>query len=420
MVAATSSGSINNRPVSGLPPHIFDKLVSPGRAIFNNIDAASLREQILTKLSNADAGKGIATVRELLMISPPTLLRIIDPCLTYVECNRFLSRVHHEYAVKSLSALEMMRQMPQTAGGLSNHRQPCAGKIPTGLSALDAHLCGGVPIGSVAELVGRAGVGKTHLALQLCVMAAKADGGSIFIDAEKKLSLVRMREIAFERFVRDRQYTESKGMHAHALADQVLENVTVHSLFSTQELLDTLDRLEGEILHRNSEAGEQGGNTTTHATRRMPVRLVVIDSIAAPIRRDFDMMGSSSKTAAHRASAIFQIAKRLKQLAYDYQLAVVVVNQVGSGYALGRDSNQRNNALDIRNGEFTASLGTAWQYCVSTRIVLDHVDDPHRLHEARHNSNESSTRVAALAKSLVSKRTELTFELTNQGLCEPV
>ena len=99
------------------------------------------------------------------------------------------------------------------------------------------------------------------------------------------------------------------------------ENVTIHPLLTTRELLDVLDQLEEEIILRNANAAayhkqrEEMTNNIDDASairRALPVRLIVIDSIAAPIRRDFDMMGSSSSnTAAKRASAIFQIAKRL-------------------------------------------------------------------------------------------------------------
>jgi RAD51-like protein 1 len=292
---------------------------------------------------------------------------------------------------------------------------------------------GGIPTGTITELVGRAGVGKTHLAQQLAVSAAYANGGTVYIDAEKKLSLARLREIAFERsHLSDRGGDTGQHPNGLMLAQQVLENVTIHPLLTTSELLNVLDRLEDEIILRNSEATSvvtaskttSGADTYNNApVKRFPVRLIIIDSIAAPLRRDFDMIGStsSSNTAARRATAIFQIAKRLKQLAFDYQLAVAVINQVGAGHIPDRIDDehiQRNNNLDINDGEFTASLGTAWQYCVSTRIVLEHESDPHRLQHDEKESIPRSNCTAALVKSLVSRRTKLYYELTKQGLCE--
>ena len=436
MTTPGASNSSNDILLSDLPLHLFDKLLSHSRSSANpTVDAATLQKDILTKLNNNNNHQKITKVRDLLRTPPTSLLNICDPCLTYVECNRLLSRIHHECSAQPISALGIIRR-----------NQIICEHIPTGLHTLDACLQGGLPIGSITEVVGRAGAGKTHLAQQLTILATKENGGSIFIDAEKKLSLLRLREIAFERNnLSDASYNEQQK-HAHDMAQQVLENVTIHELLTTRELLDKLDLLENEIILRNSKAAtyekqkqqqqqkeeESEDAVANISTRRasLPVRLIVIDSIAAPIKRDFDMMGSSSNTAAQRASAIFQIAKKLKQLAYDYQLAIVVINQVGSGGGTSRGS--RNNTLDMRDGEFTGSLGTAWQHCVTTRIVLEHEADPHRLHAQQEQQQQysdgaaapnlpihtTSTRTVMLTKSLVSKRTQLTFELNKQGLCE--
>lgn len=454
MAAGTHINNSNDRLVSDLPLHIFENLASyPQCSIANPIDidgdagagaalsssTSTLRRQILSKLQvdSADNGGGcqpISTVQELLKISSPTLMRILDPCLTYVECNCFLARIYDECASRPQSALELMHRNNNSPSRYEELRSSTrVRQIPTGLATLDACLMGGIPTGSITELVGRAGVGKTHLAQQLAVSAAYANGGTVFIDAEKKLSLARLREIAFERsHLSDRGGDTGQHSNGLALAQQVLENVTIHPLLTTSELLNILDRLEDEIILRNSEATavvtasstNQGAETCNNASvKRFPVRLIIIDSIAAPLRRDFDMIGgtSSSNTAARRATAIFQIAKRLKQLAFDYQLAVAVINQVGSGripYRRDDESIQRHNNLDINDGEFTASLGTAWQYCVSTRIVLEHESDPHRLQSEEQDVTTRPICTAALVKSIVSRRTKLSYELTKQGLCE--
>ena len=234
-----------------------------------------------------------------------------------------------------------------------------------------------------------------------------AGGGSIFIDSENKLSLPRLQEIAIER--------SASHLHPQISASLTMENVSIHQVQSTKELLDRIDELRAEIDHRNSLA-ESFQSSESGSIRGLPVRLIVIDSIAAPIRRDYDMMGANGgSTAAQRASAIFQIARRLKQLAYDHGIAVVAINQVGG---LARSQGGK----DVGEGsEFTASLGTAWQYCVSTRIVLEHDEDPHqlRVHECPQQGNVSpAARMATLSKSLVSSRTSLSFQLTKMGLSE--
>lgn len=406
------------RLVSDLPMHIFERLLaSKRRPHASAVEASALHKQLTSKLKNSSYNDApITTVPELLKLPAVTLLRRADPLLTHGDAKRLLSIIHDEYAIQPSTALSMLRRFN------NSH------KIPTGLTSLDRALQGGIPAGSITEVFGRAGVsfhpvmtifnkssahssfwkvGKTHMTQQLCTLAAIAGGGSIFIDTENKLSLPRLQEIAIER--------SASHQHPQTSASLIMENVSIHQVQSTKELLDRIDELRAEINHRNSLA-ESFQSSESGNIEGLPVRLIVIDSIAAPIRRDYDMMGAKSgSVAAQRASAIFQIARRLKQLAYDHGIAVVAINQVG-GFA------RSQGGKDVGEGsEFTASLGTAWQYCVSTRIVLEHNEDPHQLrdHECPQQGNVSpAARMATLSKSLVSSRTSLSFQLTKMGLCE--
>lgn len=204
------------------------------------------------------------------------------------------------------------------------------------------------------------------------------------------MSIKRMKEIASATANRKRRRIEEHAAQEKNTADLVLENVTVHKPFTTRELIDSLDQLDEEIKQRNSEGSQ-----------RLPVRLLIVDSIAAPLRRDY----SSPKTTMQRASTIFEIACKLKKLADNFHLAVVAINQVGRG-VVGPENNQRNYTLDINDGEYTGSLGTVWQHCVSTRVVLEHDDDIWNV------------RRGAITKSIISKKAQFNFEMTQQGVRE--
>jgi RecA/RadA recombinase len=485
MVNNNSDGTAAHRLLSDLPLSIFENLISTPRAVHHHDDddavsSRLLRQQILSKLStevnndksthpaalsppltSSSSSSSSITVRQLLKISELGLLRILDPLLTIIECRTLLKRVHNVCSAQSHSALQQLVTNTSCSmrNGNNNRQYYNSYKIPTGLSSIDNYLHGGFAPGTITEVVGRAGVGKTHLAQQLCVLAASLSsaaaaaftaaggdvsptsgcggGGSIFIDTENKLSLDRLNEITINQCrkqetsssTNNNYYSSNSSsgsrMNPVNFAQNVLENVTIRSLLSTKELLETLDELELEITERNNEASGSGGSSSG-SRQRLPVRLLVIDSIAAPIRRDFDMMmtssslSSSSSIAAQRAAAIFQIARKLKELASNFNLAVVVINQVGAGGGgvgsniYSSNQHQRNDTLDIRDGEFTASLGTAWQYCVSTRIILEHDDDPHM--QGRHYHRD--TRTVTIAKSLLSRRAKVEFQVTDEGLCE--
>ena len=75
-------------------------------------------------------------------------------------------------------------------------------KIPTSCPALDQLLNGGVRVGSLTEVYGEAGAGKTQLCLQLCVNVQMPksmdglDGEAVFIDCESSFSSVRLSQMA--------------------------------------------------------------------------------------------------------------------------------------------------------------------------------------------------------------------------------
>jgi RecA/RadA recombinase len=255
--------------------------------------------------------------------------------------------------------------------------------LPTGLPTLDN--LGGIRLQSVTEVVGRSGAGKTQLALQMVVMAAKYNQGAMYIDTEKKLILERLRDMAArrvphqegdydDRFPRGMSSTsfndpqdpndynnraQHERLFSFKAADQVLQNMTVKQPHSTQELLNVLEAVEEEILVRNQQSTS------------FPVRLLIVDSIAAPLKRDF-----GPHSIPQRAATAFSIAQTLKRLAEQLHLAVIVINQVG----IDGQQQQQQHGATFRSDQMAvrASLGTSWHHCVSTRILVDHDVDPHR------------------------------------------
>lgn len=279
--------------------------------------------------------------------------------------------------------------------------------IPSDVSLLDKCLRGGFRIGSVTEIVGRSGVGKTQLAMQLCVVAARLNFGSIFVDTEKKLSTKRLNEIANER---DRMNMSYKS------ANNVLNNVTIHRISSTSELLIAISKLDEEIILQNEQSEEEVSVASHGELDKYPVKLIIVDSIAAPTRRDF-----GGGDAPKRVAAIFQIAQRLKYIADQMQVAVVVINQIE------KFDNQRSGSETIVqhgvDGDILSSkaaLGTSWHHCVSTRLALEYSRNPHD-DDAVPNLSLDSTgniRTATVMKSNVVGRSSTTFKVAKNGICE--
>jgi RecA/RadA recombinase len=334
--------------------------------------------------------------------------------------------------------------------------------LPTGLPGFDQNILGGVRIGTITEVVGRAGSGKTQLALQLVVTAARYGQGAVYIDTERKVSLQRLQEMSTTQAkdsqdnnpsTRDQSSTpagkeefsynmpssssrqsmtaesQNDDNHQHLesnripgaeafpykTAQQVLANLTVHSPGSTKELLTALEDTEDEILYRNQQALDPAAKVVT-----FPVRLLIVDSIAAPTKRDF-----GADSAPQRAAAVFQCAQILKRLADQLHLAVVVINQVGLGQE-NNSNNMDNNSMRMSdNVVVRAALGTSWYHCVSTRLFMEHECDPHRLgrRQDEHNSmfqqqQQGRVRRLTVVKSNLAGITSTNFEVTTSGLEE--
>ena len=184
------------------------------------------------------------------------------------------------------------------------------------LRALDSALGGGVPTGSITELVGPAGAGKTQFCLTLAVAAAAPrrlgglDAGVVFVDTEQKFSGARVAQIAANVFPSAYGVSSDDAAHERDAKATALRALTEKILVLTPSTLsETLQRLSGleEAL-------------VDHA-----VRLLVVDSVAALARAEF---GVGRGQIARRQELLGQIASVLKRQAERLHMAALVTNQV--------------------------------------------------------------------------------------------
>lgn len=474
--------SSSQRSIARLPLHIFTDLIQ-----HRNDDPytpSDLRKVICRKLVglgkrratnirasanelNADGNKakatqtseGIKTVGQIMRMTSPALLRALDPILTNEECNELIRRICRTCTPKPTTARALLRRYSESKYTNSN----AIIAIPSDVALLDQSLRGGFRVGSITEIVGRAGVGKTQLAMQLCVVATRMGYGSVFVDTERKLSLVRLNEIAKERhrmttaaggacsstaanesdfeynYINNQGRQELEGSWQTSMAAgirsrqrtfsyqhpvHVMNNVTVHSPSSTEELLSVISKLDEEILYRNESASESsldtemGMSNNNASSPKYPVKLIILDSIAAPTRRDF-----GGGNAPQRVAAIFKIAQILKRVADQMQVAIVVINQIDK--LQGGTTGSTSNLYQTTESDFvsvTAALGTSWYHCVSTRVALEHEKDPHRDDEDDGSgmlvTDRGRIRTATIAKSNLVGHSTTLFEVTIAGISQ--
>lgn len=292
--------SLQHRSIARFPLRAFESFLSDHDLLQgenneedpNQWSAETFRKAVALKLSR----KQCQTIGSFLMQPMPTLVVILDPLCTYHQCEDLKHVIAEECAPKARTAFKLWTDRP--------------GFLQTKVASLDAHLRGGIRKGTLTEIVGSPATGKTQLALQMAL-----DTPTIFIDTENKVRLERLQEIG-----------RARGRHT----DEFLQNVTVHSPSNMEEFKAVLGSLEDELLTR-------------------PVGLLVVDSIAAPARREYE-------DPAEQMVAVLGVAQTLKRIADQYRIGVLLINQVSTTFG----------------DQPKAALGTYWYHCVSTRIVLEH------------------------------------------------
>jgi RAD51-like protein 1 len=282
------------------------------------------------------------TAKDLLETSPLALMIYLDMSLIDAKkiinqaCNRIASEKNH-------TALELLQIRLQQNFYLS-----------TGLKDLDVAMRGGISIGTISEICGPPGVGKTQLCIGCCVQAVVMNhtnssgsikkGGVIYIDTELKFDSMRLTEVAAHCF--PHIYNADSSMDAPHQIDSLLDCVKIMRPKTCKELLELIEGIQPLII-------EDG------------IKLIVLDSIAALARKE-------NLNETDKELFIIKQAALLKKTAELCSCAVLVTNQItidnfrGDG---GGDNPLGDTIQDI-GGIYRPTLGPAWHHCVSTRLTM--------------------------------------------------
>nr|CAB3265406.1 DNA repair protein RAD51 homolog 3-like [Phallusia mammillata] len=209
--------------------------------------------------------------------------------------------------------------------------------IVTFCRSLDEALGGGISIGSVTEIAGESGCGKTQLAFQLSVNVqipsalGGAEGEAIFIDTENTFSTNRLVDISESVVQHCTNLCQNGG--SNFTIDMCMSKIYLFKCLTIVELIATVHQLHSFI--------------QTHPN----VRLLVVDSIANCVRAEEDM-----KT---RNKVLNDLAQKFRSLAINDNLAVVLINQVTTSFsAIGS------------SGVMIPALGATWSHVAATKIML--------------------------------------------------
>ncbi|OAY59110.1 DNA repair protein XRCC3 homolog [Manihot esculenta] len=236
-------------------------------------------------------------------------------------------------------------------------------KCTLGCPILDRCLNGGIPCNSITEIFAESGSGKTQLCLQLslCAQLPVSLGGlsasALYFHTEFSFPFRRLHQLShcfqslYSQAVIDEANCSSNYNNYNPC-----DNIYVQSVHSADQLLDIMPKIESFLV-----------NSKTH----FPVRLIVIDSVAALFRSEFD---NTSSDLRRRSLLFFKISGKLKELAKRFNLAVVVTNQVvdfvGSGEGVNGVRIGNLASLYSSGRRVCPALGLAWASCVNSRLFL--------------------------------------------------
>jgi hypothetical protein len=174
------------------------------------------------------AAGNITTVRELLTTSPLVLMLIAGVGIK--EVNDLVYTVSEKVSSQPQSALMAVQGRMQKARHLSS-----------GVEAFDAALKGGLLVGSISEICGAPGAGKTQFCLS-CTLQAVASpitssgagsssgtrgAGVVYLDTELKFDPNRLIQMAIERY--PEKYSSEFRTDAPHQIDALLEQIKVRA-----------------------------------------------------------------------------------------------------------------------------------------------------------------------------------------------
>ncbi|XP_021726113.1 DNA repair protein XRCC3 homolog [Chenopodium quinoa] len=234
-------------------------------------------------------------------------------------------------------------------------------KLSLSCPILDRFLSGGIPCKSITEIVAESGSGKTQLCLQLLLSAQLPvtlggfSASSLYLYTEFPFPDRRLRQLSLS-------FVDSYNTHLGSTSYDPLDKVLVQAVDDAHHLFDVLLKLDSFLVRRNKT--------------QWPIKLIIIDSIAAVFRSDFDNTPADLK---RRLSFFFKIAGKLRALAEKFGLAVVITNQVVDFVG----NNEGINGLRIGNlaclytsgRRVCPALGLSWANCVNTRLFISRSEE---------------------------------------------
>ena len=217
---------------------------------------------------------------------------------------------------------------------------------------------------------------------------SKRPGGAIILTSERELSTDRLVQLSKTLLATHDPTRQIREKH-------LLDNIHTHLCKDIEALDHALSFFLPALLRsrQSSETSPLLGQRPLYTTVR-PIRLLILDSITALLRGD-TAFASTSAGLTQRSRHLCLIADKLKALAVEFTLAVVVINQVSDVFARPTSTPSPSSSFALSqiyhdgpeppmryatqarwfSGQSEtlqkeASLGIVWANAVNSRVML--------------------------------------------------
>ncbi|KAL3856757.1 hypothetical protein ACJMK2_011478 [Sinanodonta woodiana] len=315
---------------------------------------------------------GFQTIQDLKGIKPAELCKdtglSLDDSEGVLNTVNVAEKMHWKSGGRcGLSALDMLHEEQSLPG------------IITFSERVDRMLGAGVPLCKVTELCGEPGVGKTQFCLQLAVgvqipeVFGGLHGEAVYIDTEGSFITERLVDIIAAtvrhcEHISQKEHNEEFVEHLKSLTvEHLLTGIHYHRCHDYIQLLAIVHLLPAFLKNHPK------------------VKLVVIDSLAAPFQHDFEDFSL-------RTRILTSVAQNLVKMAAEFKISVVLTNKM---------TTKLNSSGGDSGAHLVPALGESWGHACTVRVILHW---------------EGNQRMAWLYKSPSQTETTVPYQITTGGI----
>jgi len=200
-------------------------------------------------------------------------------------------------------------------------------KYSTGCKSIDELLGGGFESGTVTQLYGEAGSGKTNICLQAAIECVRKGNAVIFIDSEG---------FSPERFLQIASTSSSTSGSEDVEVESIARRIIIYEPQSFEQQTSCISEIETVIKEKEGKSG---------------VALVILDSATLFYRLELD-----DERSVYLRRVLANQIMQLLELARRYDLAVIITNQV---------------YMDVENGNLRPSGGYALEHLSKVIVQLE-------------------------------------------------